>query len=139
MSCSRSHFSLEANAAQIGGDVLRGLLAVFLESRIGRDRRDPQQIKKTIDALVEILIDPIENGLKKAHGYLRRDVSTLAMSQRDEKQRRQNSILTRAQGSLLSRTTRSNNFQHSACQLRRTVFKVTASRRQRRHSRGDHE
>jgi hypothetical protein len=114
-------------------------LTVFFVGRIGRNRRDTQQGKKTIDALIEILIDPVKDSLKDAHNDLRRDACTLATSQHDEKRKRQNSILTTAQRSLLPTTTSFDNFEYGACQLRRMVFKVTASRRQCRQSRGDHE
>ena len=44
----------------IGGEMIGGDLAILGESRVGRDRLDPQQGKKPFETIVEIGIDAVE-------------------------------------------------------------------------------
>jgi hypothetical protein len=44
--------------------MIGGLLAIACESRISRDRFDPQQRKQPLEAVIEIGIDAVEDRLK---------------------------------------------------------------------------
>src|SRR4051794_15130111 len=58
------HFSGNAEARDVPGKMLGRRLAIGREGRIGGDRLDPQQREQTLQAVVELLVDVVEHGLK---------------------------------------------------------------------------
>src|SRR4051794_19132079 len=58
------HFSGNAEARDVPGKMLGRRLAIGREGRIGGDRLDPQQREQALQAVVELLIDVGEHGLK---------------------------------------------------------------------------
>ena len=59
MARGRPHLGREADAPQIGGDMLGRGPALLLVRRIGRDRLDAQQREQPFETRVEIAVDPL--------------------------------------------------------------------------------
>jgi len=64
MAGGRPHHGLEAQAGKILRDKVGGRLAEFLIRAVGRDRRDAHELEQSLDALVDIGIDAVEDRLK---------------------------------------------------------------------------
>jgi hypothetical protein len=64
MPLRRPHAGVEAYPREIARDELRRRAAFVLVGRIGRDRLDLEEGEQTIEALIELGIDTIEDGRK---------------------------------------------------------------------------
>src|SRR5437016_5684448 len=60
----RPDIGVEAETAEIAGDVFGRGAALLLVGRIGRDRLNAHELEQAIEAMVEIGVDPGENGRK---------------------------------------------------------------------------
>ena len=69
MPAGRPHLGRKAERSDILRQMIGGRLAIAGESRIGRDRLDPQQREQPLEAVVEIGIDAIEDRLKLGVGH----------------------------------------------------------------------
>ena len=56
---------IEPETAEILGNELRGRTALRRKGRIGRDRLNAQEREQPLEAVVELGIDPLENGRKR--------------------------------------------------------------------------
>ncbi len=61
MALRRPHAGVETEPAQVGSDMLGGVLAIPCVSGIGGDRLDAQQRKQPLEAGFEIAIDAVED------------------------------------------------------------------------------
>ena len=64
----RANADVEAERAEILGEMLRRLPALVPIRRIGRDRANAQEAEQPLEAAVEILVDPVEDLVELAHG-----------------------------------------------------------------------
>src|ERR1700730_4004949 len=67
--------AVEPDARKVLGDVLCRGATLLLVGWIGRNRRYSQQCEQPIETLLEILIDPVEDGVEGAHDWLRHRVA----------------------------------------------------------------
>ena len=68
MTGGRPDLGRKSKRGNVFGEMIGGRLAIAGKGRIGRDRLDPQQRKQPLEAIVEIGVDPIEDGLKLCVG-----------------------------------------------------------------------
>ena len=58
----RAHVGRKTDGGDIRSEMIRRLFAINRERRIGGDRLDPEQREQPLKAVVEFLVDVIENG-----------------------------------------------------------------------------
>src|SRR5581483_8291001 len=86
MALGRPHLGVETDGPEVGGDVLGRGPTLRLVGRIGRHRGDAQQREQTLEALIEILVDAVEDRVECAHGRCSfGDAATVATWRRGEK------------------------------------------------------
>src|SRR6478736_740903 len=88
MAGSGTNARRKANRLEVGGNMFGSGTALIFECGIGRNRCDPQERKQPFYALLNILVDAVQNRVERLHeGLLTGWKPTLAMRMRAEKKR----------------------------------------------------